>query len=382
MKILHTADWHVGKALRGRHRAEEHEAVLTEIIRIAEEEEADLVCVAGDQFDSASPTPEAEQIVYRALLELAETGATVLVVPGNHDNARRLAAVAPVFAGLGRVVVQPFMRSPDEGGVAELQTRSGEPARVAFLPFLSQRYAVRAADLMGTDAADQSLKYADRLRAVIAKLTEGFTTDSVNILLGHLTVTGGVTGGGERMAQTIFDYWVDPQCFPASCHYAALGHLHRAQRVIGPCPIWYSGSPLQLDFGETGDTKSVLVVEATKDAPAQVREIPLGSGRRLRTLRGTVAQLEELAETTGDDFLRIFVQEPSRVGLADEIRDLFPNCIDVIVESPESEEVERPSRLESGLAPQDLFAMYLEERGVSDERLVELFQRLYEEARI
>src|SRR5213596_2801936 len=102
MKLLHTSDWHVGKLLRGRSRADEHREVLAEIAGIAAAEEVDAVLVAGDLFDTAAPSPESEEIVYRALLGLAATGATVVVVAGNHDNPRRLSAVAPLLE-LGRV---------------------------------------------------------------------------------------------------------------------------------------------------------------------------------------------------------------------------------------------------------------------------------------
>ncbi|MFP5298526.1 MAG: exonuclease SbcCD subunit D, partial [Actinomycetota bacterium] len=92
MRFLHTGDWHVGKSLVGLSRAPEQEAVLDEIVEIARKHEVDATLVAGDLFDSTAPSPEAERIVYKALLGLAETGA-VVVVPGNHDNDRRLAAV-------------------------------------------------------------------------------------------------------------------------------------------------------------------------------------------------------------------------------------------------------------------------------------------------
>src|SRR3954451_899892 len=100
--LLHTSDWHVGKAIRGASRADEHRAVLAEIAELVGAHDADVVVVAGDLFDSATPSPESEQIVYEALLALASTGATVVVIAGNHDNARGLRAVAPLLA-LGNV---------------------------------------------------------------------------------------------------------------------------------------------------------------------------------------------------------------------------------------------------------------------------------------
>lgn len=143
MKVLHTSDWHVGKAIRGESRADEHRAVLQEIVGIAESEQVDLVIVAGDLFDSASPTAEAEEIVYRALLGLASAGIPVAVIAGNHDNAKRLQAVAPLLE-LGKVVLVAEPTRPDHGGVIELTTGDGTEVRLAMLPFVSKRGIVRA----------------------------------------------------------------------------------------------------------------------------------------------------------------------------------------------------------------------------------------------
>src|SRR3954447_19945908 len=105
MKLLHTSDWHVGKQIRGNTRADEHRSVLFEIGEIAEREEVDLILVAGDLFDTSAPSPESEEIVFDALLRFARTGAEVVVIGGNHDNARRLRALSPVFRGCGVYVV-------------------------------------------------------------------------------------------------------------------------------------------------------------------------------------------------------------------------------------------------------------------------------------
>ena len=127
VKFLHTGDWHVGKTMRGRSRADEHRAVLDEIAALAAAEQVDAVLVAGDLFDTAAPTAESEQIVYGALLALARSGAHVVVVSGNHDNERRLQAVAPLLE-LGRVTMAASFRRPDEGGVVEVSSRDGRRA--------------------------------------------------------------------------------------------------------------------------------------------------------------------------------------------------------------------------------------------------------------
>ena len=208
MRFLHTGDWHVGKAMRGRSRADEHRAVLAEVAALAEAEQVDAVLVAGDLFDTAAPSAESEQIVYEALLALARTGAHVVVVSGNHDNERRLQAVAPVLE-LGRVTVAASFRRPEDGGVVEVPARDGaERARVALLPFLSQRWVVRADELMATAADQQAQSYGERMRLLVQALTAGFHADAVNVVIAHLFAMGGVLGGGEREAQTILDYAV------------------------------------------------------------------------------------------------------------------------------------------------------------------------------
>jgi exonuclease SbcD len=159
----------------------------------------------------------------------------------------------------------------------------------------------------------------------------------------------------------------------------ALGHLHRTQPLPGAVPIWYSGSPIQVDFGEGGDTKHAIVVEATAGAPAKVRPVPLDHVRRLRTLQGTLAELRAGAGSAGDDLLRVVVDEPARAGLADDVRALLPNAVDVRIAAPAAPpEESAPSR--AGLSPHQLFAAYLEAQGVDDERVVRLFSRLLDEA--
>lgn len=373
MKILHTSDWHVGKTIRGRSRADEHDAVLDEIVAIAENEAVDLVLVAGDLFDSAAPGPEAERAVYRALLALAgPSRRPVVVIAGNHDNARRLAAVAPLLA-LGGVRAVAMLTGPADGGVLDLEA-GGERARVAVVPFPSQRYIVTASDLMALDADQHGGRYAERVRQAIEVLTAGFGDDTVNLLVAHLMVVGGRAGGGERSAHLFDDYSVPTTAFPSSTHYVALGHLHRQQSLPGPCPAWYCGSPLQLDFGETTDDKAVLVIDAAPGRPAEVRAVPLTQGRRLRTLEGDLAALGALAGTTGDDHLRIRVDEPARPGLADDVRSLFPDAVEITVVRPEVERRERADR--SGKSPLELFDAYLAERDEADRDLSALFAEL------
>jgi exonuclease SbcD len=378
MKILHTADWHVGKTVRGHGRADEHRAVLDEIVAIAESRAVDLVIVAGDLFDTASPTPEAEKLVYQALLGLRATGAQVVVIAGNHDNPHRRLAVAPLFGELAvRVVAQPT--AADRGGVIDVDAADGTTARLALLPFVSQRGIVRADMLMHDTGADHALAYADRYKRLSEALASRFVADHVNVVVAHAFVGGGVLGGGERSAHTIMDYFVPATVFPASAQYVALGHLHRAQHIAGPTQIHYSGSPLAMDFSEDRDTKVVNLVDVEPGRPAKVEAVALSAGRRLRTMRGTLAELAAQAGETGElDYVRAIVHEATRAGLADEVRSLVPGVVDVVIEPPERASVADRQR-RAGRSPHELFAEFCAQRGHDDPRVQALFAELLEE---
>ncbi|MYC85513.1 MAG: exonuclease SbcCD subunit D [Acidimicrobiia bacterium] len=375
MRLLHTSDWHVGKTIRGASRADEHTAVLAEIAQIAAREEVDLVIVAGDLFDSAAPSAEAESIVYRALLDLADTGADVAVIAGNHDNPRRLRAVAPLLR-LGQVHVVAEPTRPDDGGVIELRARDGSDVRLAMLPFVSKRGIVRAKHLMTSQAFENAQYYSDRLRLLIERLCEPFGAGTVNLFATHAYVRGGQTGGGERPAHLVEEYAITAQSFPVTIGYGALGHLHRPQSVRHP--LHYCGSPLQLDFGEAEQVKQVNVVTIEPGTPADVEPVLLTAGRPLRTLTGT---LEELGEMSAEDdaWLKVVVRGPGRAGLAQRVRELLgPGVVDVRVETPASD-ARRRNLDHRSRSPQELFGEYLKHENIEDRRVRDLFGELLDE---
>ena len=375
VKLLHTSDWHVGKPIRGASRADEHRAVLDEIATVAAAEAVDLVVVAGDLFDTTTPTAESEEIVYRALLALARTGAVVVVIAGNHDNARRLRAVAP-FLELGRVHVLTEPTRPADGGVLSLRSAGGVEARVALLPFVSKRGIVRADDLVTGAAFEHAQAYGDRMRLLLEALCAGFGADTVNVLAAHAFVLGAAAGGGERGSHLVEEYAVTAPSFPATIGYGALGHLHRPQRVPTGAPVHYCGSPLQLDFGEGEEPKQVNVVTLEPGSRAEVRAVRLTAGRPLRTVRGT---LDELAATStdGDPWLRVVVAGGARAGLAQTVRELLGDrVVDVRVEHATSTHHRPAVDDHRTRSPIELFDEYLRLRDAEDERVRALFADL------
>ena len=393
MKILHTSDWHVGKVLKGRDRYDEHVAVLGSIVKIARDEDVDVVLVAGDLFETSAPNAKAQGLVMRTLLALRENGRHVVVIAGNHDNSGLLDSVyRPVLGQLGLHVLG-LPKRPDSGGTITLRTRDGEEAKVAALPFLSHRFAVRAAEIVMHEFAEHTLDYSQRVSAIVEQLTSGFTDaeftdaeftdDGVNLVVAHATLLGGRRGGGEREVQTSLDYELSASMFPASAHYVALGHLHRQQEIAGPCPIFYSGSPLPIDFGEETNEPVALIVEARPGVRADPRPVPITGARRLKTLRGSLEAVMEEGEQAGDAYLRVILAEPSRAGLGDLVREKLPNALEVSLDDAHRprpggrSEGDRASRV--GRSPVELFSAYLDEENVVDRRVSSLFSELLDE---
>ena len=381
MRILHTADWHTGKTLKGRDRLDEQRAVLGEITQIAEQHQVDAVLVSGDVYESAAPPAPAQQLVVQTLLRLRQAGAEVIVIAGNHDHGPTFEAYRPLM-GMAGITLVGAARPPGKGGLIRFRARStGEEAQIAVLPFLTQRYAVRAAEIVAQTPSENVRAYDEMIRQLLAALTSDFGGSTVNLIMAHLTCVGGVFGGGERAAQSIFEYSVPAAVFPVSAHYVALGHLHRRQSLPAPCPVHYSGSPIAVDFGEQDNTSVVCLVEASPGTPARVTDVPVTSGRRLRTVHGTIAQLEAEAASFGDDYLRVWVREPARAGLRDDIAAILPNALEVRID-PEFATQSRPGRPDMAdvlRTPGQLFADYCGAMQVADPRVTALFAELHDE---
>lgn len=376
--LLHTSDWHIGKTIRGLSRAEEHRATLADVGAIARANAVNLVIVAGDLFETSAPTAESESIAWDALLDLADAAGTVVVIAGNHDNPRRLDALRKL-ARLGNIHIVAEPRRPNDGGVVRLEI-GGTTINIAALPFVSKRGIVRADQLMHDEAYEHQGLYADRVRSILEALDAACDPDALRIVTAHGFVLGGGAGGGERPAHLADDYAIPAQAFPVGANYVALGHLHNAQKIPGPTAIHYSGSLLQLDFGDNNITKSVSIVALDHDAPAHVTTVPVTGGRTLRTLTGTLDELRKMP--VDDEWLRVRVQEARRSDLADEVRTLFGDrCVDVFIDAPNAESSEQRTRERIATrSPGQLYRDYLEGLGINDPALVALFDELLETA--
>ena len=358
MRFLHTGDWHVGKAIRGRSRLEEFSAVLDEVVAIAVDRTVDAFLIAGDIYEQRLPAPEADAVVFETLVRLFEAGIPVVAIPGNHDSAVRLEAVGKLLRAIN-VTMAPRVARPDAGGMVEVSSRDGsETAQIACIPFIPERRFGEAAALFDS-TADWFNSYAAGVGGLLKAFASAFRPDAVKIVLAHLFAAGAHLGGGEREVTIGLNYAVPPSQLPGNANYIALGHIHRPQDVPGsPSRARYAGSLLQLDFGEVDQAKSVTIVETSAGKPARVEAVGLSAGRRLLDLEGSLDELAAKAAEVGDAYLRVYVKTDGPVpGIADRVREILPNAVDVALRYERAEPGARDSSL-SSLSPRDQFLAY------------------------
>jgi len=344
-----------------------------------EQEGVDLVLMTGDVFDTGSPHPDAERLVFQILKRLGQT-APVIVIAGNHDDPRRLEAWG-TFAELANIRCIAKPRRPEQGGLITVTSRDGrETALVAPIPFAPIRWFVDAAGIGDESKAVSS--YAAGVANLAAVFADGFRSDTINILMAHTHVEGAKLARSERTVH-LGDQWaVTPQQLPSAASYVALGHIHKPQALRHA--VEYAGSPLQLDFGEEGEEKSFVVIEAHAGVPSKTLRVPYEGGTPLKTFEGT---WEELAAATdmlrAAGHLRVFLKlaeiEPDVVK---RVRELVPNAVAVQVRLPELDATSPTVRPQREASPLELYRAYCERKYEMppEPAVIEAFAELWDAA--
>jgi DNA repair protein SbcD/Mre11 len=319
MKILHTSDWHLGRALYGRKRYDEYEAFLNWLAALIESEDIDVLLVAGDVFDNSTPSNYAQELYYRFLCRVAASPQRhVVVTAGNHDSPSFLNAPRELLKFLNIYVVGYASASPEDE-VIVIDGPDREPQLiVCAIPYLRDR-DIRTAEA-GESLEDKERKIIDGIKAHYRRVYEtaeerrSALKKTVPIVaMGHLYTAGGQTVDGDGVRELYIGSLlkVGTDVFPESIDYLALGHLHIPQMVGGSDFIRYSGSPLPIGFGEAGQEKSVVLAEFSDKEP-KVAKIPVPRFQELKTLRGdweTLAQgLDDLKYGGNNAWLEIIYE--------------------------------------------------------------------------
>ena len=295
-RILHTADWHLGKLLNDQSRDEEHKRFLDWLLNVVKEEDVDAVVLAGDVFDSANPPQSALVRYYDFISGLFEQGSCSLVaIAGNHDSAAQLEAPKQALRALNTRVVGVLDEDPKKR-ILCLPDDHDPVVALAAIPFLRDR------DLRVGTAGENAAEIRAHVVAGIKKRYEEAAEAALNVgcpvlATGHLTVRGATTSESERDIHIGGLGAVSRDAFPEVFSYVALGHLHRPQAIEGHDAVRYAGSPIALSFSESKDVKEVRVLDITKDGITH-RGLPIPVSRRLARLRTTNVELEKAL----DDF--------------------------------------------------------------------------------
>ncbi len=390
MKILHTSDWHIGRALYGRKRYEEFEQFLNWLIGCVEAESVEVLLVAGDVFDNGTPSNRALELYYRFLCRVSVAGCRhVVVTAGNHDSPSLLNAPREVLRFLD-VHVVGCMAEAAEDELVVLNDADGKAELiVCAVPYLRDRDIRRAE--AGETFEDKGRKLVEGIRdhyrlvgeAAVAKRAE-LGLNLPIVAMGHLFTSGGQTVEGDGVRELYVGTLgqVRADIFPDCFNYLALGHLHVAQRVSGSDVRRYSGAPLPMSFGEAGQRKIVVAVNIDPDG-VTVQEIPVPGFQLLATVRGGWGRItERIAELKRDAspvWLEVIYEGDDVIGdLQERLRELVDGTSLEILRAKNMRLVERTlSRMATeetldDLTVDEVFARCLAAHDVPQEQQDEL----------
>lgn len=303
IRILHTADWHLGQTFFGYDRTEEQEHFLSWLSSRLKENEIDVLIIAGDVFDVSNPSAVSQRMFYHFLHEVTEENPSlqVVVVAGNHDSAARLEAPLPLLQKM-RTEIKGIVPKVDgeidyDSLLVELKNRNGETEAICMaVPFLRQG-DYPAVETEGNPYAEGVKELYSRLleRALAKKKKE-----MAVVAIGHLQATGSEIADRDYSERTIIGglECVSPAAFSGEISYTALGHIHKSQRVSGRENIRYAGSPLAMSFAEKNYHHGVVVVTIDGKKPADIRKLEYSPLCKLMSLprTGTAASPDDILE--------------------------------------------------------------------------------------
>ena len=391
MRILHTADWHIGQRLYERPRLDEHRKFLEWILETIKEKKVELLLVSGDIFDTSLPSADATNLYYEFLHRFSqETKAYAVITAGNHDSPRHLEAPKE-FLKMGRIYVVGRAANPDDCVFNFPPENPPEKSKVsvAAVPYLSES---ELSHISFETEPEKAERYRKRLKKLYQQCVDAMPAESPKILMGHLFVHGGQKSDSEREIQiggATATYVTD---FPDGVDYVALGHLHRPQSINGASyPVRYSGSPLPLRFNEANYRKTVCLLEVSGvgNSPS-VEEIEIPVFKELCTVEGDLnkedlnAFLMRIKKKDWDGKyiqVKLTLDKPE-IGIGDRVRAAFRECsgdvlsVELKVPMPDRPEISDRTMQQ----PTEMFKEFHKERfgEEPDEQLLNTFRELLE----
>ena len=380
MRIVHTADWHLGKTLYGKDRTEDEKKALSYLKEFIRENDIDLLVIAGDIFDKFIPSSRAEEVLVNFLVDVRKIGTKIVMIAGNHDNGLHFSSMSPIFR---------FADIHSFGKVSRnshfvFQTKSGESVFVAAIPF------IREAEVLDIEEYDlpehvTKAKYAEKMGNVFKWFEKRFIDDGINLVVTHLLIGGAHTSGTEHKFYLANSYAVPPLSLPETANYIAAGHIHKYQRIDNPSPAYYSGSLFPLDFGEQ-DEKGFIFLEVKPGLPPEKIEFVPVPHRDLEVVDIEEDEIFSFIERYSgfDGYLKVNLDTKGKDAreLIDRIKKALPQVIAIHTRMVEKKK-KRTLEMDDILDPVRSYrSYYKEKKGVEPDReIIEVFEKLYRKVR-
>lgn len=314
MKIIHTADWHLGQTFFEYDRKGEHTLFLTWLRDQVKTHKVDVLFVAGDVFDSPNPSAESQRQYYTFLKEVTAENPElqIIIIAGNHDSAARLEAPNPLLEAMN-ITVHGVVRRTEEGAI---------DFDHLIVPLDKGGYCLAVPYLRQGDYPD-SATYVEGVQAMYRELFKHVQDKSKPIIaMGHLQAIGSEISQNDHAERTIIGglECVSPEAFDSQIAYTALGHLHRAQRVSGRENVRYAGAPLPMSFAEKNNKQGVTLItiaDTTEierlefEAPVKLISIP-SEPLPLAEVLSEIEQLPDgnVCETSPFLEIKVLITEP------------------------------------------------------------------------
>jgi exonuclease SbcD len=297
LKVLHTSDWHLGRTLYGKRRYAEHEQFLDWLIDALHEHEIDLLVIAGDIFDTSTPSNRAQELYYKFLSRIPATGCRhVVIIAGNHDSPSLLDAPGRLLDALNiHVVGSVCEHQRDE--VIVLKQHETIEALVCAVPFLRDRDIRTASPGEDLESRQEKLlqgiqEHYETVISAAKQIQDDCPAYVPIIATGHLFAAGGRTAEKDGVRELYVGSLahVSADLFPSSIDYLALGHLHVSQSVGGKDNFRYSGSPIPMGFGEARQKKLVNIVTLAEEH-REIESLEVPRFQELEHVTGTLEQI-------------------------------------------------------------------------------------------
>ena len=323
MRLLQTADWHLGKKIYKQGMIEEHKAFLDWLLNIIIEKDVDVLLIPGDIFDSHTPSIDAYELYYRFLSGIKDAHVHAVIITGNHDPSIRLNAPRD-FLEMANIHIIGGTRKSFQEYIVNLDI-NGERISFAAIPFLNEDDVLH--HISFENDIDRQLRYREAVRILYKDCISTMPPDSIRILMGHFFINGSSLGNTERLIRIENIQPVLVEDLLIGANYVAMGHVHRPQRVnVNDCPIVYSGSPIPLSFEEAEYDKKVFLIDIDKSGKCDINYEKVPIFRELIRVEGTLDEILGYAKSEDwkDKYIEVTIKlnEP-KIGMADNIRKAF-----------------------------------------------------------